>query len=503
MSKNKQILIFSVIGLAVLGGVTALLLLTAPAPETEEAPTEPIADESADLVLIDKTAEEVASLHIQNGEDEYDVLPSGETDESGEPLYTVAGLEGANLRLSELKNMVANAASLTARDYVEEGAELTKYGLTEPKATVTVNFADGSDYTFRVGDDVPSSSVAVYFYAEASDTVYTYTKSKLTAFTGDRFSLVETQVMPAADSETGEEVLSLTIERGDLDEPIRIEQIPPSDDPDELSVFTYQLVSPYTVYLDLTNGSAFLQSLFGLTAQSAQWYGMEERDYEISGLDDPSAVLTLVTTKKTYTVTLGRTAAREVTDDDGNVSTEILGVYGMSSEVADTLFLFDYSSIPAATVTADSLMSKLFFMPYIYSLKEVVYEDHLGQTFTLGFEKVKDATESDAAVYRHLLNGEETDEQRLKNIYQYMISAAGDELYLGDGEGELLAEIRYRYADETRGEVAVRFYESTEDRKIIVNINGTNLFKAKQIYLTRLLENVKNYLNGGEIILTY
>lgn len=502
MSKNKQILIFSVIGLAVLGGVAALLLLTAPAPEVEE-PDPSAETEDTSLILTEKTPEDVLSVHIVNPGGEYEIVPSGETDEGGTPIWTVAGLESADLRTSELFAAVTNAAALTAKDFVEENAELEKYGLAEPKASVTVTFTDGSDYTFRIGDDVPSSLAAVYFYAENTDTVYTYAKSKLTAFQNDRFGFIEKQVMPAVDSEMGEEVLSFKVERRDLDEPILIEQLPPPDDPDELSVFTYQMVTPYAVNLDLTNGSAFLQSLFGLTAQSAAWYGMEEGDYELSGLNDPSVVVTVKTTKKTYTLTLGNAAGQEVTDENGNVSTEITGIYGMSSEVPDTLFLFDESAVPAATVRADALISRLFLMPYIYSLKEVTYADHLGQEFTLAFEKVKDKTETEAAVYKHFLNGEETDEQRLKNLYQFMISASGDELYFDDGEDELLAEIHYVYADTSRGENVVKFYSSKDDRKVIINVNGKNLFKTKQIYMTRLCENVGSYLNGGEIVLTY
>ncbi len=502
MSKNKQILIFSGIGLAVLGGVAALLLLTAPAPETGE-PGSPAETEEPALILTEKTPADVSSVHIVNPEGEYEIVPSGETDADGAAVWTVEGLENANLRTSELSAAVTNAAALTARDFVEENAELEKYGLTDPKASVTVKFTDGSDYTFRIGDDVPSSSAAAYFYAENTDTVYTYTKSKLTAFLNDRFGFIETQVMPAADNNAGEEILSFKVERKDLEEPILIEQLPPPDDADELSVFTYQMITPYSVYLDLTNGSVFLQSLFGLTAKSAEWYGMEERDYELSGLNDPSVVVTVETTKKTYTLTLGNAVGQEVADENGNVTTEISGIYGMSSEVPDTLFLFDESAVPAATVRADALISRLFLMPYIYSLKEVTYADHLGQEFTLSFEKVKDATETEPAVYKHLLNGEETDEQRLKNLYQFMIAASGDELYFDGGEDELLAEIHYIYADESRGENVVKFYSAKDDRRVIINVNGENLFKTKQIYMSRLYENVKSYLNGGEIILTY
>lgn len=492
MCKNKQILIFSGIGLAVLGGVASLLLLTAPAPEPEE--TDPSAGtEDTALILTEKSPGDVLGLHISNTDGEYDIVPSGETNADGAAVWTVAGLEKANLRTSELSAAVTNAAALTARDFVEENAELEKYGLSEPKSTVTVRFSDGTDYTFRIGDDVPGSSSAAYFYAEENDTVYTYTKSKLNAFLNDRFGFIETQVMPASDNAAGEEILSFKVERSDLDEPILIEQIPPSDDPDELAVFSYQMITPYAVYLDLTNGPVFLQSLFGLTAQRAAWYGMEERDYELSGLNDPTAVITVETTKKTYTLTLGGAVGKEVTDENGKVTTEITGIYGMSSEVPDTLFLFDESAIPALSVRADALISKLFLMPYIYSLREVTYKDHLGQEFAFSFEKTKDATETEPAVYRHLLNGEETDEQRLKNLYQFMISATGDELYFGDEEDELLAEIHYIYSDENRGENIVKFYSAKDDRRVIVNVNGKNLFKTKQIYMSRLYENVESF----------
>ncbi len=502
MSKNKQILIFSGIGLAVLGGVAAALILTAPKPEDE--PEELPAEEDASLILTEKTEADVESLHIKNGDGEYDIINSGETGEDGAVVWTVAGLEGARLMSSELSAAVANAAALTARQLVEENAaELDKYGLSEPQAEVTVHYTDGTDYSFRFGKETPTSSAAVYFSGEEETTVYTYTKSKLTAFTNDRFGFIETQVMPAADNSGEEEILRFQIERANLEEPIVIEKIPDSGDPDELAVFTYQMTSPYTAYADLTDSPTFIYSLFGLTATSAEWYGMEEKDYKISGLDQPSCVFTLETNKKTYTVTLGNTAAREVTDENGNPSTEIMGVYGMCSEVPDTLFLFDYASIPAASIQPESIISNLFLMPYIYSLKELHYEDSTGQKFTLEFAKVKDATDTENAVYSHKLNGEDYDEQRIKNIYQYLISASGDETYFGDAQGELLAEVRYVYADTSRGEDVVRFYSSTEDRRVIVNVNGKNLFKAKQIYMTQLYQNVENFLNGGEIILTY
>lgn len=496
MSKNKQILIFSGIGLAVLGGVTAVLLLTAPEKpaETEDniAAEEPV-DER--LYLTDKKAEDIVSIHVKNLSDEYDIVKDGEG-------WTIKGIEGAAILTDSLEALAENVSAMTAEKIVEENAsDLSKYGLTAPQYTVTVDYGD-EQLTFCGGNETPTSSSEIYFCENGKATVYTYKKSKLSAFSGDKFSFVSTAAMPAYDQSTGEEVLKFTIERADLEKPIVIESIPAPGE-DEIAVFSYELTSPYNAYVDLTNAPNFIYSLFGLTAQKAVWYGMEEADYELSGVNNPSCILTLETNVRTYTVTLGNAVAENVADEDGNITTEIAGFYGISSEVPDTLFLFSAEDIPAFTIQAETLISRLFLMPYIYSLESVEYSDCKGQSFEIGFETIKGAGEDGADVHNHYLNGELHDEQQVKNMYQYLIGASGDEAYFDEAKGELLATIKYNYADSTEASDVVQFYSSDEDRSVIINVNGDNLFKTKQIYINQLYSNAESFLSGGEIILTY
>lgn len=494
MSKNKQILIFSGIGLAVLGGVTAVLLLTAP----EEMPEEPetvIEETDERLILTDKTMADVTSVHVKNLSGEYDIIKTEE--------WTVKGLESANITISSLEAMVGTLSSMTAKQVVEENAaDLSKYGLTAPSAEVTVYFGEES-HTFLIGNEVPADSGAVYFSEKDKGTVYTFKSSDLTAFSSEKFDFIDRAAMPPYDQSTGEAVTKFTIERADLEEPIVIESLP-EPGKDEIAVFSYELTSPFNVYVDLTNAPNFIYSLFGLTADKAVWYGMEEQDYELSGVNNPSCVFTLETTLKTYTVTLGNAVAKEVTDESGNVSTEIAGFYGMSSEVPDTLFLFSAESIPAFSIQAESIMSRLFLMPYIYSLETVEYSDKDGRSFNIGFETVKAETEDGQDKHSHYLNGELHEEQQVKNMYQFMISASGDELYTEeDGNGELLATVTYNYADKSEGSDVVKFYSSESDRKVIINVNGKNLYKTKQIYVNQLYKNAENFLKGEEIVLTY
>lgn len=495
MSKNKQILIFSGIGLLVLGGVTALLMLTAPEKEPEGTESE-IVEEVIDerCYLTDKAIDDILSVNVVNSLGEYDIIKEDE-------LWTIDGLQKAVISNETVESLVKNVTVMTASDYVEENAaDLAKYGLDKPTAIVTVKYTDGTEFSFSMGNEVAADSKKIYFCETGKTTVYTYTASSLALFNEEKFAFISIAATPAYDQSSGEEVKKLTIERFDLDEPIVIEALAAPED-GSIAVFAYEMVSPYTAYVDLTNAPNFMYSIFGLTADKAAWFGMTDEDYVISGLSEPSCVFTVETNVKTYTITLGNALSEEVPDENGNVTTQIAGFYGMSSEVPDTLFVFSLENIQAMVIQPDDLISRLFLMPYIYSLDTVVYEDCKGTSFEMSFEATKDEAGED--VYKHFLNGEECAEDRLKEMYQYLISASGEETYFEEEKGELLAQVTYNYKKAGEQPHVVQFYSCDGDRSVIINVNGENLFKTTQSYITQLYSNAQNFLSGGEIVLTY
>ena len=170
------------------------------------------------------------------------------------------------------------------------------------------------------------------------------------------------------------------------------------------------------------------------------------------------------------------------------------------------LYRFDASSIAAMQIYPEQLISKMFLMPYIYSLDSVTYSDAEGRTLDIGVKTVKAATEEEQDEHSFTLNGEPTADQPVKDLYQYFISASGEELYFDEDKGDLIAEINYNYSDKKdgiNGKDTVRFYSSNTDRKVIIELNGSNLFKTRKMYTTQLFSNVDNFLGGKEIVLTY
>lgn len=506
MSKNKQILLFSAIGIAVLGAITALLLLTAPEAEEEKQETDSTVQQDTSLRLLDREAADVTKLTVKNALGEYEITATGDE----ENPWTIADISKAPLISSGLSSTVENAVSITAKQFVEETDDLKKYGLAEPTAEVFVEFSDGTSHSFRVGDDVPNSTTTVYMTVDGKN-VYTCNKSNFNTMTSDKFGFVNTTVIPEYNQSSGEEVIKMTVERADLPEPLVIETNP-ADDDSGIQVYAYRMTSPYSAYADLADAPNFMYSLFGLTAESAQWVGLDETDYLAAGLNEPTCKITVETNLKTYTITLGTALVNKTTDENGAEKTEVKGFYGISSEVPDVLYLFNASDIAAVTVDPKKLISKYFLMPYIYSLESAEYSDKEGRSFTLGFETIKGeetVNENGETVkaentYNHYLNGEKGDTELIKDMYQYMISAAGEDLYLEEGgRGELLATITYTYADKSRGKDIVEFYASENDRKVIISLNGENLFKTRQMYVTQLYSNVDSFLSGGEIVQTY
>ena len=512
MGKNAKIIIFSLVGLGVLGGVAALLMLTAPQPEETSKPDEfatPVSSTAdAELALSDRDEQDVKSVVIDNADGAFTVVPSGNTDANGDVIWTIEGMPAsAPLETGSLSTAVGYAASFEAREFAEEvsdSSELAKYGLDTPKATVKTTFGDDTGFTLMIGDDVPNTTTAVYVTPDGKK-VYTAYKSRVSSYMNNEFSFVSTEATPAYDQSGSEEVMKLTVERVDLEDPIVLENILTNEE-GAIEVYSYRMMSPYSAYVDLTDGPTFAYSAFGITAEKVIAVDLSEADYPLFGLDIPNCVITTETNMKTYTVTIGGAIKEEVENEDGTTTEKLTGFYGISSEHPGILYRFSRDSISALSVDPAKLISRLFLMPYIYDVDSIDYSDNTGRSIELGIKLVEESGENKDEVAEFTVNGEKCEESAFKNLYQYLISASGEELYLDEDKGELIAEITYNYidkADGVDGKDVVRLYESNTDRKVIINLNGENLFKTRRMYATQLFSNIESFLNGGEIVLTY
>ena len=497
-SKNFRIILFSVIGLAVLALVILLLTLTAPPSEEENEEQTGAATTTVDPALLmqpDEVSGNVRKIQVENTLGKYSVTLS-ENDGASEWILDGSSIDKALLDQSGFQALAKNITNMTARSVIEENpADLSQYGLDDPQAKVTADFENGS-VTLLIGDVVTSGS-ANYVMIEGGNTVYSYYTYLLSDFIeNDEMSFVQTVVMPSYDNEAAPDILKITVTRKDMEKPIVLEILPEvPEGSDSIQVYTHAFTSPTDIYLDLTTGTEFLYGIFGLQASKAAYLEVTDETLAATGLDDPFCEVDELVEDVIYRLYIGDAITEEVTDEaSGITTTEVVGYYGMSNKVPGVIYIFDPSTLIWVNMKLGDYMSKMFLMPYIYDLESVSYRDD-ERDFTIEIT----GTNEENAMY---MDGKEVDGDLVRAFYQFLIACRGEEMYTDEAKGDFIAEFSYNYEDGRKPDV-VTLYSSTDDRKVIIAINGVNMFKTKWNYQTRLTENAQAFLDGGEIIQNY
>lgn len=483
-SKNFRIILFSVIGIAVLAAVILILSLTAPKDEDgeEDSATEETDDPA--LVLQPEENGEITSIQVENSHGSYAVKKQALEDES--EIWVIDGVEIDTdlLDQTSIEALASALTDMTARSLVEENAsDLAQYGLDEPQATVKATYENGNSFTLIIGDVVTSGS-ANYILVDDNPNVYSYYTTYISSFIDNtEMNLVQTTVMPSYDSNSAPVISKLTITRKDLEKPIIVEAFPEADEEsDSIRVYTHTFTSPYNIYLNLDTGSELLYAMFELTADKAAFLEVNDETKAAAGIDDPFCEVDMLMEDVIYRLYIGD----PIYDENGDVT----AYYGLCNKVPDIIYVFSVSSLIWVTMDSDDYLSNLFLVPYIYDITDIKYKDT-----SCEFTITVTGTNEDNAFY---IDGEEADAQQCKEFYQFLIGCRGETLYTDEQRGDLIAEFSYFYEDD-RGTDTVSLYNSDEDRTVIIAVNGENIFKTKWNYQTRLLENAQALLNGEEI----
>ena len=497
-SKNFRILLFSVIGLAVLGLVILLLSLTAPSDGEEDGGNATSTSTSTldpALILQPEERDDIVSIKVENSLGAFTALL---TEQDGTRLWSIEGMDIDQRLLSSSRfdSLVTAVDKMVARSVVEEApTDLAQYGLDKPQATVTVNYTDDS-FLLKIGDTVTSGS-ANYVMINDDPTVYSYYTYEINILmTADWLSMINTAVTPSYDSSSAPEIKKITVSRKDLDKPIILEKLPDvPEGSDSIQVYGYSFTSPGDVYLDLNSGSEFLYAMYGLSASKAAYVGVTDELKEQTGLDDPFCEVDMLVEDVVYRLYIGNAVTEEITDGEtGEVTAEVIGYYGICNKVPDVIYVFGTSSLIWVTMEPDTYMSELFLVPYIYDIETVRYHDG-----NVDFTVTITGNNDENAMY---MDGKEIDAGLFRSFYQFLVSCRGEEMYTDGARGDFIAEFTYHYEDD-RGDDTVTFYSSDEDRTVIIAINGSNMFKTKWNYGTRLLENAQAFVSGGEIVQTF
>ena len=502
MNKKIRNLIIGIIVLVLLIGAL-LLLMFLPQNETTEESSETVSVESTSVQLYSQETDSLDSIVIEN--ESGTITLYREADD----VFTVDGLDGIDLN-SNVSNVFSYFASVSATQLVEEDpADLEKYGLEAPRATVTVINQDGTENVLLMGNTLPTGS-GCYAMVNDDPAVYalgtslsTYADYKLT----DLVDKTVISTWTAPEVEEGEtapseaEIRSMSITGGSLAEDLG--DIPFTfvmDDYDEdmesfgLSGSTWLITSPVSASLSSTNSSTIIEACSnGLTADSVEAVFPTEEQLTSYGFDEPYATVEFDRDGEDFRIVIGNS------DDNGNR-------YVMA-DGKDIIFVCAESNLPWISIDLDMMISSLIYLPYIDEVSQVDLMIN-GKTYSFIMElgepeEPEEGEEAeDPELEKVYYNGELLNLDNYRLMYQYFLSAPAESINLEEVSGDLVCTITYHYHKDPDRTDTIEIYQIS-DRRIALGLNGSIDFTARSAYLTRMEQNIEKLLNGEEPNLDY
>ena len=489
MKKNTKIILGSVIGLAVLGAATLALVLTQPKDDTADSDT----SSDTSVSITDYETDDISTLTVTNESGEYTI------NRLGKEKWGIDSIPEALANSSSYSNAMSSAGGMSAKQVVEENAtDLAKYGFDKPTATIKMTFKDNKadDVTCLVGIKYEGEN-SWYVKTDKSNTVYLVSNSGVSFAMNDKLSYVNKSTLVASYDSKNDTVNRVRVERKDLEKDIVLDKLPEEKEKEFSSTYVAYAMSCHNgILADDELDQKVVYGLYGISASDVFAVSPTDEQKKQAGLDDPDCTVTMVSNEDTVTKLSIGSAVYNVTknEETGEEIKTITGYYGMLSD-KDAIYVFSPDDLPWLTVTPEGILYKLFLTPYIYYLDGVTIYDSDRKAYD--FKIVGDA---DNASFSY--DGKEVDAAKFKSFYQYLLSAYAEQIYLDDltDDNKFIAGITYDHREEGKENDAVEFYSSESDRTCIIVVNGDVRYKVRQIYATRLLENLNALLTGGEIV---
>lgn len=502
MSGKVKTLIIAASALVILGVVLAVILLNdAPWEKEPENSGESISnildflddDEDNILILLNRSADEVLKLTVQNenGGYTFDRKQRGEeyyweTDALGE----VAPDEAA------MRRFVGYLATLSGTALVEEnvsGDALEKYGLKTPAVTAELSFEDGTSVMFSFGIRNPSKTEYVYCIIDGAEAdingsvVQTDYLTVMNAFHDARSFAQLTMTEKRESGVTGQPEY-VRIQREDIGTPVEIRYMSELDlaEEDESIVITtsntYRFVEPIRAELDASRASWLYNGLCGLSMDACEFLEKSEENMKSCGLDAPFARVEFKYNGEVRVMLLGREFTK-TTDTSTNQS------YYAVFEDTPGIFSLRKNTARWATFTIFGSVSNRPVSPYIYSCESVELTTP-DKSFRFDIDGEKKTFS---------FGGKSVDGTEFRKLYQKLIGSVGYELYTEPTDVKPTVIVKFNYKSEYSeiygGLSDELSYYKFDSRRYVVALNGNALFKVNAVYVDDLIESVNELVN--------
>ena len=501
-SKIKGIIAGAVV-LICLGVMLAVLTLTGDVKTDDDSSSvspDSIIEPEETFPLMDLDKNSISKITIKNEDGVLNIVRTEKGSADTDGTWEIEELDGINQNGTAVKACVNICSSLAGRQLVEENAsDLSKYGLSEPAAKITVSSDNEADSVFLIGDEIPTGGYR-YIVRQGSSTVYTALLANINYFLQDIYYFCSTSLVYTPSQENWPTIDRLTIKRQDIDYDIVFVSVDENDAPIGL-VSTQVMIKPVYAGLNITSSAAVTHGIWGLTAEKAVVIHPTEEDFAQYGLDDPFCTVILDSSAEDYTLKVGDPIY--ATDANGEETTTVSGYYCyINAQGADCIYSIPAANCVWAYFLPGDIIAGQMVMNYIMDLDGITVEGN-GKTYQADITAVKKDEEAGIEeVFEVKINSQDIDEQLFKNWYVFWLECPTTETYfepLSDTD-TLYCTVTLSRQDGT--EQVVKFYQ-TSGRRLIVEIDGNVGYKIPINYIDTLISNMENVTQGKNVVETY
>ncbi len=491
MSKSVKGLIAGVSALVLLGGgLTAALLLGGDDGEDagqsgSSGSVGDASEPSGDMILLNPSlAADVTQVEI-DGAESFTVYRSAEATEESDAVYSIKGMEDIPMNTNLLSTLIRNGSELSANQLVEENAaDLSKYGLSDPEADVTMHYADGTKFRFAVGSESPMDSTATY--CEVDGDVYLVKSTLMGNYANASKLFVSNTVLAEPADEDYPIVNYVRVEREDLDYDIYLEY---ADDGESSggTAAAHVMREPIFTYLNPDKSVDVTNGMFGLTAIEIADVHPTDTVLGDAGILEPLCTVTMdCDDGSTYRLYLGN----PYTTESGTKC------YYAYLEGVDVLYGISESAAVWATMQPGDITSANIFGTMVWDIGTL--EASVGGK-TLLFE----GEGEDEDTYVVTKNGEACDTERFRLFYRFILNIYGEELCLGEElpEREPDGFVHVRTQDGSE-DYTVSFYK-LDNLNMMVAVNDQPSYKIRTSCLEAIEHNIDIFDTDEEFILTW
>lgn len=400
-----------------------------------------------------------------------------ETTTTGTTVYTLVGYEDAPLASGQPDAVANDAAAVTTTNIVDiTGANPEEYGLTEPRATVNVTFANGNERTITVGNEAPGST-GVYIMVNGDKAIYLVAVESVDAFLYKATSLLDTTVTSTSSADDGATPTKVTISGSNFADTL---EFVPNDDETVSSAY-YKITAPTAGFANVTNASTVLDSLRSVTADEVLAYKPSKDDLKTEGinLDAPYAEL-----NAEFSDTTVHLYSSKPYDQDG---TSMVKIYNPDTKM---LYAITASKVSWVTTSYEDMRYEYVIKPDMDYIKNIEIKAG-GKTYSFDLAKeTKTDSEGNETTSTTVKCGDTTiDSSKFETFFINLESAEVNSIKSGNVSGTADLTVKITYNNDKSAETFT-FYKGDAGKYNFSDNGKTLVGDVFDTYVTSIIDDV-------------